>query len=63
MSRPEIILCDRCGEEIPTWRGKQDSAKLHLWRPGQPRGCGEQRIDFCLECYERFVSFLECQGE
>lgn len=31
-----------------------------LWAPGQPRGCGEQRIDFCCKCYESFVSFLEC---
>lgn len=60
MSRPEVILCDRCGKEIPVFCAKDNSAKIHLWGLGVNRYSHEQRIDFCAECYEQFVNFLEC---
>jgi hypothetical protein len=59
MSRPEIIICDKCGEEIPTWCAKQHSAKIQMWAVGVGRYEGGQRIDLCEECYNKFVAFLE----
>ncbi len=59
MSRPEYILCDKCGAEIPVFRAKEDSAKLTVNAPGEYRGCGGQRIDLCAECYQKFIDFME----
>lgn len=57
MSKKTSIICDLCGEEIIGTR--YDSAQIRLFTPGEYRGCGGQRIDLCLMCYERFVTFLE----
>lgn len=67
MSQKTEILCDRCGNEIinpigyycPTYVLKNYSAKITLWGVGDPRSSFGQRIDLCLECYEKFVAFME----
>ena len=59
MSRPEVICCDKCGAEIPTWCARDCSAKLQVWGVGLPRYENFQRIDLCEECYDGFVTFLE----
>ena len=57
MSKKTIVICDMCGEEIIG--NRYDSAQIRLFTPGEYRGCGGQRIDMCIRCYEKFVSFLE----
>lgn len=61
MSRVTTLSCDRCGAEIPDYYkpAKDNSAKILLNAPGEYRGCGGQRIDLCIECYSKFVNFLE----
>ncbi len=67
MSQKTELVCDRCGKEIinpmgcygPTYALKEYSAKITLWRVGEPRSCFCQRIYLCSDCYEKFVSFLE----
>lgn len=70
MKRSEII-CDRCGKRIVNTKGcynenyalRDDSARITLWGVGEPRGAAGQRIDLCVECYEKFVNFLERDNE
>lgn len=61
MTRNEV-MCDRCGKTRDI-RTKNDIiisfAKIELWRVGQHRTDAPQRIDFCEDCYEKFVTFLE----
>lgn len=62
MSRSEIISCNRCGKEIPTFNHIQISemsARIDLYAIGQRRTCPSQRIDLCEDCFEKFVGFLE----
>ena len=59
MSRPEIIICDKCGKEIPSFRAKQETAKIQLWGIGVNRYDYGQRIDLCEECFENFINFME----
>ncbi len=65
MTRNEV-MCDRCGKTKPM-RTKNDIiisfAKIDLWSIGQHRTDAPQRIDFCEECYEKFVNFLEGGAE
>ena len=63
MSRPEVIICNKCGKEIATWRATECSAKIQLWGVGEHRYGNFQRIDLCEECYEKFVAFLESGSE
>lgn len=61
MSRYNDIICDKCGASIIASR---QSALIHLWSPGTPRGTGnEQRIDLCPECYEKIINWLESEVE
>lgn len=59
MSKKIIVNCDLCGAELPTFATKDQSAQIRLCAPGDYRGSGGQRIDLCLSCYERFITFLE----
>ena len=64
MSRPkEIIVCDKCGVELPYWLMKESVAKIHLWGIGVLKSGAFQRIDLCEECYDKFVAFLESGSE
>ena len=57
MSKKTVVLCDMCGVEIIGTRF--ESAQIMLFSPGVYRGVGGQRIDMCIVCYEKFVSFLD----
>ncbi len=67
MAQRTELVCDRCGKDIinttgcyaPTYSLKDSSAKITLWRVGEPRYSQGQRIDFCIDCFEKFVIFLE----
>ena len=64
MAQKVEITCDRCGIEILRYYDiKNASAKIQLWAVGEYRTSGGQRIDLCLECYEKFVTFLEGGAE
>ena len=61
MSRYARYICDVCGVEISAHSAQvfsQVSAQIKLCAPGESR-TGYQRFDLCLNCYGRFVSFLE----
>ena len=70
MAQRTEIVCDRCGKDItnpkecysPTYSPKDYSAKITLWGVGEPRSSFGQRIDFCEDCYDDFVSFMEGVG-
>lgn len=59
------VTCDRCGAVIvdldrsAVQLMKDASAKIHYWGVGVPRSWGEQRIDLCTRCAEKFIIFLE----
>ena len=62
MSKQMLYICDICGAEIvgPSAHAiAQDSAQIKLWGPGDYRAGPGQRMDLCLDCFNRFVSFLE----
>lgn len=67
MAQKTEVICDRCGRKIENSKGcynpnyclRDDSAKITLWAVGEPRGSFGQRIDLCVDCYEKFVAFLE----
>ena len=64
MSQKTVVLCDRCGREIPGYLDiKNVSAKIQLWGVGEHRSRCGQRIDLCEDCYCDFVSFLDGKGE
>ena len=69
MSQKRELVCDRCGREIINLDRcgasmlKEFSAKIHYWPVGTPRSYGEQRIDLCEECADKFVKFMEGQDE
>lgn len=65
MANRREMICDRCEKVIVNLnchglsKIKESSAKLLFWGVGQPRSYGEQRIDLCAECANKFVEFLE----
>lgn len=59
MSRPEIIICDKCGKEIPTFRAVRETAKMQLWIVGETRTSGGQRIDLCEDCFAEFINWID----
>lgn len=62
MSKYVSYICDICGKEIIAHSAQaaaSESAQVKLWAPGVYRAGPGQRFDMCLECYERFVTFLE----
>ena len=60
MSQKVEVQCDRCGKEISGYYDiKNETAKIHLWKVGDYRASGGQRIDLCSDCYLDFVSFME----
>ncbi len=63
MSRKTEVLCDRCGKEISAYDIKLSSARIDIWAPGTPRSYTAERIDFCEECYQKFIDFFETEGD
>ncbi len=66
MSRRMSYICDICAAEIKGHSAEAisgKSAQIKLWSPGEYRAGGGQRIDLCVDCYERFVNFLETGRE
>ena len=62
MSKQMSYICDICGAEIIGHSAQGvagESALIKLWTPGEYRAGPGQRIDLCLSCYERFISFME----
>ena len=65
MTRTEV-KCDRCGasQELHT---KNDIiisfAKIDLWGVGQHRTEAPQKMDLCESCFQKFVNFLESEGD
>ena len=62
MGKIEIITCDKCGKDLTAINNAQiskTSARLDLYPIGQPRTYPSQRIDFCEDCYQEFINFLE----
>lgn len=62
MSKYMSYICDICGAEIVGHSAHavaEESARLKLWEPGAYRAAPGQNIDLCLDCFNRFVSFLE----
>lgn len=62
MSRRMSYICDICGREIVGHSAQAVaavSARICFWGPGEPRTNTGQRMDLCMTCYDRFVSFLE----
>ena len=62
MSKKISINCDLCGVEISQYDTKDNSAQIRLFAPCEYRGNGGQRIDLCLNCYEKFIRFVETGG-
>lgn len=65
MSRQVSYICDICGREIighSAQAASAESARINLWGPGDYRAGPGQRIDLCMTCYDRLVSFLESGG-
>ena len=63
MGKVETITCDKCGCEIPSFCATRTSAKIHLWGVGVNRSAEAQRIDLCEDCFCKFVSFMDGEGE
>lgn len=69
MARKNELTCDRCGKLILDLErcgknmAKDLSMKMHVWGVGAPRSYGEQRIDLCVTCSEKFVAFLEGEDD
>lgn len=65
MKRTEV-KCDRCGasKELHTNNDIIISfAKIDLWGVGQHRTDAPQRMDLCSRCFQKFVNFLESEGD
>jgi hypothetical protein len=61
MSKYMSYICDICGKKIVGHSAQVvagESAQIKLWAPGDYRAGPGQRMDLCLDCYERFVSFM-----
>ena len=64
MSKTMSYICDICGAEIIGYSAQAvagESALIKLWVPGEYRAGPGQRIDLCMNCYERFVGFMESE--
>lgn len=62
MSKYMSYICDICGRDIegPSAQAiSEKTALIKLWGPGEYRAGGGQRKDLCLNCYEKFVNFLD----
>lgn len=59
MGRRIELVCDKCGKEIDAYHQKDEAAKIILWGVGVNRYNFGQRIDFCEECYDRFIEMYE----
>ena len=62
MSKTMSYICDICGAEIighSAQAAASESALIKLWTPGEYRAGPGQRMDLCLDCYERFVRLVE----
>lgn len=62
MSKYVEYTCDICGAEIIGHSAQAvagESALIKLWTPGEYRAGPGQRMDLCLNCYERFIRFVE----
>ena len=60
------IKCDKCGADIPCYNNmaiSENSALIQLFGVGECRTAKPQRIDLCLDCYEKFVNWLESEAE
>lgn len=65
MSKTMSYICDICGAEIighSAQAAASESAVIKLWTPGEYRAGPGQRMDLCLDCYERFVRFVESEA-
>ena len=62
MGRRIELVCDKCGKELTAINNaqiSQKSARLDLYPIGQPRTYPSQRIDFCEDCFCRFLEMYE----
>lgn len=62
MSKTMSYICDICGAEIIGHSARAvagESALIKLWTPGEYRAGPGQRIDLCLNCYEKFVNLID----
>lgn len=62
MSKKTSYICDICGAETTGCSVNavaQKMAMIKLWSPGEHRAGLGQQIDMCLDCYNRFVNFLD----
>lgn len=62
MSRQMSYICDICGAELQGHSAHDiasESAQIKMWAPSEYRAGGGQRFDLCINCYEKFVNFLE----
>lgn len=65
MSKTMSYICDICGAEIighSAQAAASESAVIKLWTPGEYRAGPGQRMDLCLDCYARFVRFVESEA-
>ena len=65
MSEFKAIICDKCGREIIAINNRQiseKSARIDLYSIGQNRTYPSQRIDFCEECFQKFINFFETEN-
>ena len=66
MSKTMSYICDICGAEIighSAQAAASESALIKIWTPGEYRAGPGQRMDLCLDCYERFVRFVESEAD
>lgn len=57
--------CDLCGAEIPCYNNSaitENSALINIFGVGVKRTFAPQRIDLCLDCYQRFINWIEKGG-
>lgn len=59
MGRRIELVCDKCGVEIDPYKQKEMSAKIILWGIGVNRYNEGQRIDFCEDCFCKFLEMYE----
>lgn len=59
MGRKIELVCDKCGIAINPYHQKEMSAKIVLWGIGDYRYNEGQRIDFCDECFEKFIDMYD----
>jgi len=57
MSRQTVILCDMCGEEVLSWRIREESAQIKLWAPGEHRSYGGRELIYAPAVMESLLTF------